>query len=278
MLSRILVNDKIDNDYAKEKFKFILQHNLKSMTKINVLIVDDELYGRENLALIVEQNMNDLGALFKASSITEASKIISNENINLVFLDIRLQEEIGFDLLDNFPNRDFAAIVVSGYDQYGIVALKYGVVDYVLKPINHDDLLVAIDKAKEHLRIVEKQKKSNLPAKVGKLKISTLNGFHLIDIIDIVHLESDSNYTNIYLKDGKKLVVSKTMKDFEPYLNESDFFRIHRSHIINLNFVTGYQSKDGGYVLLTDNSQVEVSRSRYKDFIDIISNRFNSIS
>lgn len=278
MLTRLLVNDKTVNDYTKEKFKFIAKQNIKSMDKMNVLIVDDELYGRENLALIIEQNLDDLGLLFKASNIEEATRILTNERINLVLLDIRLQEEIGFDLLDNYPNREFATIVVSGYDQYGITALKYGVVDYILKPINHDDLLIAIGKARDYINGVEKQEKSSQGAKIGKLKISTLNGFHLIDIHDIIHLESDSNYTNLYLTGGRKLIVSKTMKDFEPYLNESDFFRIHRSHIINLNFVTGYQSRDGGYVTLSDNSQVEVSRSRYKEFIDIISTRFNSIT
>lgn len=262
--------------YNDEKQKFT--KDTKPMKKYKALILDDELYGRENLALMIENCFADIEIIAKVESVESAVKVLQKSTPDILFLDIRLENGIGFDLLDQFPEKKIATIIVSGYDQYGVTALKYGVVDYILKPIHMDDLTLALNKAKKFIVDVEQKPLQMLSGGVDKLKISTFNGFSLIEIKDILRLESDSNYTNVYLMDGNKLVVSKTMKEFEPYLDELNFFRIHRSHIINVNFVKGYNSKDGGYVVLKDESMVEISRSKHKEFMEFISQKFNSIS
>lgn len=245
------------------------------MKKYKALILDDELYGRENLALMLETKFDDIEIIGKVESIEEAIEIFQKVKPNIVFLDIRLENNIGLELLEQFPLHTFATVVVSGYDEYGITALKKGVVDYILKPIHIDDLDKAIIKAK---LFVDQYISKTPSTDIEKLKISTYNGFSLIEIKDIVRLESNSNYTYVYLSDGNMHVVSKTMKEFEPYLDKSTFLRIHRSHIININFIKGYNSKEGGYAVLKDESMIEISRSKHKEFMDFISQKFNSIS
>lgn len=272
-----LKENSLQVSYSDEKLRFS-KNKQPPMKKFKTLILDDEVYGRENLSLVIETHFEELEIIGKAADVQEAVEIIETKNPDILFLDIRLENEIGFDLLDRFSDKKIAVIIVSGYDQYGITALKYGVVDYILKPIHEEELKKAVEKAKlfsnDFLNAPHKSDKRE----VDKLKISTSNGFTLIEIKDILRLESDSNYTRIYMVDGSKLVVSKTMKEFEPFLSEAVFFRIHRSHIINVNFVKGYHSKDGGYAVLKDESMIEISRSKHKEFMDFISNTFNSIS
>lgn len=247
----------------------------------NILIVDDELYGRENLALYIVNYLKEKVKIFKASNLNEAQKILNTENIHILFLDIRLEREFGFNLLDLYPERQFATIIVSGNNQYGITALKYGVIDYVLKPYGMKELYGAIDRAINYLN----KSKSNIKNDSNKqlysyperLKVNTLSGFYLIESNQIVRLESNSNYTKIFLHSQDNLLVAKTLKDFEPFLNPLHFFRVHRSHIVNLNFVNGYSSKDGNFLLMSDGNQVEIARSRYKEFLDIISRKFGTI-
>jgi two-component system LytT family response regulator len=270
-----LGKQKLQVNYADEKIKFIKTNLMK---KYKALILDDEVYGRENLALMIETKFEDVEIVGKAESVEDALVILQQTKVDIVFLDIRLENSIGFELLENLPQRNFATVVVSGYDEYGITALKHGVVDYILKPIHIDDLDKAMIKAKLFVDHLETKPPRPMNTGVDKLKISTFNGFSLIEMKDIIRLESDSNYTQVFLTDGSKLVVSKTMKEFEPYLNEDTFFRIHRSHIINVNFVKGYNSKDGGYAVLKDESMIEISRSKHKEFMDFISQKFNSIS
>ncbi len=262
--------------YEKEKLKFSTKD--KSMKKYKALILDDEIYGRENLALMIETRFEDIEIIGKVASVEEALDVIQKIVPDIFFLDIRLENGIGFDLLDKYPHKNIATVIVSGYDEYGVTALKYGVVDYILKPIHVEDLDGAITKARTFIDSLDKRVETGKNKGVDKLKISTFNGFSLIEIKDIVRLESDSNYTSIFLLDGNKLVVSKTMKEFEPYLDESVFFRVHRSHIINVNCVKGYNSKDGGYVVLKDETMVEISRSKHKEFMEFIAQKFNSIS
>lgn len=263
-------------NYIEEKLKFSKKRML--MKKYKALILDDEIYGRENLALMVETRFDDIEIIGKAASIEEALEILQKATPDIIFLDIRLENGIGFDLLDKYPDKNIATVIVSGYDQYGITALKYGVVDYILKPIHIEDLEIAVSKAKLFVDSIGKRIERTLNKGVDKLKLSTFNGFSLIEIKDIVRLESDSNYTSVFLSDNSKLVVSKTMKEFEPYLDESVFFRVHRSHIINVNCIKGYTSKDGGYVVLKDETMIEISRSKHKEFMEFISHKFNSIS
>ncbi len=269
-------DEKLQVTYTDEKLRFA--KNNRFMKKYKALILDDEVYGRENLALMLETRFEDVEIVGKASDVEEAEEIIQKIVPDILFLDIRLENGTGFDLLDKFPEKNIATIIVSGYEQYGITALKYGVVDYILKPIGEEELKKAVGKAKlfnsNSITDIKKEGKKE----VDKLKISTFNGFTLIEIKDILRLESDSNYTQVHLVDGSKLIVSKTMKEFEPFLSEDSFFRIHRSHIINTNFIKGYNSKEGGYVVLKDDSMVEVSRSKHKEFMELVASRFNSIS
>lgn len=242
------------------------------------MIVDDEKYGRENLALLLESRFPEIDLVARAENLQEARQYLDELHPDIVFLDIRLEDELGFDLLEGLDHKDFATIVVSGYADYGITAVKFGVADYVLKPINSDDIAVALNRAKEHLARMRQSKTTLAPPKTDRLKLATFQGFFLIQVADILRLESDSNYTTVYMVNGEKHVVSRTMKEFEPFLDEAMFFRIHRSHIINTAFIKGYTNKDGGYVVLSDDTHVEISRSRIREFMDFVNQRFGSLS
>jgi two-component system LytT family response regulator len=247
----------------------------------NYLIVEDEFLGAENLKILLQRIDNEHSNIFHAESIQKAEKILREHEIDIVFLDIKLRNELGFDLLKKIKNKKFATIIISGDNQYGITALKYGVIDYILKPYDSKELKEAIIKAKQflatHKELETKKIENTYP---DKIKISNMHGFLLLNIEDIIRLESLGNYTKIiYYKQGQTVetIISKTMKLFEPMLDPNIFFRCHRSHIINLKLVEEYNTKDGSYILLKNNDRVDLSRYKINEFVEIINKWYESL-
>jgi two-component system LytT family response regulator len=241
-------------------------------------ILDDELYGRENLAFMLAEFFPEIKVIGKFSNIPLAETAIQHQVPHILFLDIRLENSLGFEFLDRVAEKPMATVIVSGYDDYGIVALKYGVVDYILKPIHEEEFKKAVKKAITFVNNTQLLAKGLPQVKSSKLKIPTSVGFTLVEINEIKRLQSDGNYTNIHLIDHSVLVVSKTMKEFEPFLDKMTFYRVHRSHIINLDYIKGYLARDGGYVVLSDDSLIEISRTKHKEFMELVAQKFNSIS
>lgn len=230
------------------------------------IIVDDEKNGAEALKLLLEQNCPGMKIIDVVYSAESGIDSIRNNEPDIVFLDIEMPTGTGFDVINSTLDKNYEVVFTTAYSQYAIKAFKTHAIDYLLKPIDIDELVSAVEKVKK--RFLEKKKNNELNSLVGKMvipnkKISvpTVEGIIFITVEDIIHLESDSNYTNIFLKDGKKVLVSKTLKSFESQLVNCNFLRVHSAHLINLSEVEKYIKGDGGTLILKNKASIPVSRA-----------------
>lgn len=244
--------------------------------KIKTLIVDDESSGREILSTLLNRNCPEAEITGMASSADEAERMIKESLPQLVFLDINMPKVGGFELLKRLDAIHFEIIFVTAHDDFAIKAFKYAAVDYLLKPVKIDELKNAFEEAKKRIELKTDHERINfLLDKVspvqktsnGKLILPTLHGYDLITISNIIRCESEANYTRFYFKDNKSQLVSKTLKEFENILAENNFFRVHRSHMINMDCITGYIKGKGGEVKMSDGSVIEVSREKKEELL-----------
>jgi two-component system LytT family response regulator len=232
--------------------------------KLTAIIVDDEIFGRENLKKIIENYCLEIEILGCADSVVNAKKLVSLHNPEIVFLDINMPVLDGFDFLEEYEERNFMAVFVSAHEEFGINAVKAGAVDYLLKPVNIKELKQTVNKL---LVIKNKKIKSETVLEADKLVLPTAHGFNVFMYNDIVRLEAEGCYTNVIIKGGKKRIVSRTLKDFEDTLPKDKFFRIHKSHLINMMYIKDYSKFSGNIVTMTDDSKIELSRRRTPEFI-----------
>lgn len=241
---------------------------------IKAIIVDDEPKGRLALQEKIKAYCPAIEIIGQADNGLEAITLIDTLKPELLFLDIEMPRMNGFEMLGKLKEKSFYIIFTTAYDQYAIQAIKYAAFDYLLKPVDIEELKTAINKIettsenqfKAQLKLL--QENLALPVKkLQKLAIPTLDGILFLDIHNITHLEANSNYTSIYMADKTKIIASKTLKEFSELLPGDKFFRTHHSHIINLNFIKRYIKGDGGQVELTDGTYIEVSRRNKEDFI-----------
>ncbi|RPI19878.1 MAG: DNA-binding response regulator [Ignavibacteriae bacterium] len=239
------------------------------MTKIRTIIIDDEAPGRENLKIMLNDYCPDIELVGEASSAVEGMKLINSLKPKAVFTDINMPIINGFDMLETISKRDFSVVFVTAHSDYGIQALKAGAVDYILKPICVKELQLAVKKLVDTY-LYKKDDIKSYSDETRKLKVPQFQGFTLLDQADIVRLEADNNYTKIYVCRNPLIIASKTLKDFEFQLDRNAFLRIHKSHIINLNYLKEYTNLDGGYAIMCDNTKLEISRRRLNDFLEKI--------
>lgn len=248
---------------------------------IKALIVDDEGNARETLKMLVEQHTSNVEIFGMADSAETAYKMINELQPDLVFLDVEMPKGNGFDLLEHFDKVNFQVIFTTAYGHYAIKAIKFSALDYLLKPIDIDELRMAIDKVREH--IAEQRNESENESiktlienlnntSMRKIAIPDLEGITFVDIDDIIRCEADRNYTCIHLQNGRKLLSSKVLKEYEKLFTDYQFIRLHNSHIINLRHVKRYIKGEGGTVIMSDESSVDVSRRRKSEFLERLSN------
>ena len=245
---------------------------------LHALIVDDEEYSRKSLYFLLQENCPEITIGGIAGSVAEARKIIEENAFDLVFLDIAMPKENGFELLPVIEEHNILVVFITAFDQYALKALKASAVDYLLKPIDIVELRVAVQKSiarKEAMRSSGELTNPSLNTlsenlnnrnKIDKITLPHTHGFHIIDTSNIFYIEADSNYSVFHLRDGGKLVISKPLKEFEDILHTADFARIHKSAIINLNYVVSYSNKHGLEVILENNITLPVSRRRSAEF------------
>ena len=246
---------------------------------IKAIIVDDELGARESLSKMIEKNCKQIEVVAKVDSMLSAFEAITNKEPDLVFLDIEMPNGNAFDLLEKFKSINFNIIFTTAYDHYAIKAIKFSAIDYILKPIDPEELITAVKRFEEHRGqkdSLDKQFKTLLSNvrpenKLKKVGIPDGDGLIFINLSDIIRCDSDGNYTFFILTTGKKIIASRTLGEYEQMFADENFFRIHRSHLINLEHVKKYIKGEGGYVVMTDNSQVEVSRRNKTDFLEKLS-------
>ncbi len=234
------------------------------LTKLTAIIVDDELYGRENLKKIIETYCLEIEILGCADSVVKAKELEAIHNPDVVFLDINMPILDGFDFLDEYDDRNFMVVFVSAHEEFGINAVKAGAADYLLKPVNIKELKQTVKKL---LLMKNKQIKVETAHESDKLVLPASHGFNVLVIDDIIRFEADGCYTKVIFKDGKSTIISRTLKDFEETVPKEKFYRIHKSYLINLKYVKEYSNIDGNFVTMTDGSRIEISRRKAPEFI-----------
>jgi two-component system LytT family response regulator len=245
---------------------------------IDAILVDDETAGLEALQLAIEKYCPDIAIKGIYNKPEDALAGIRKINPNLVFLDVQMPQMSGFDLLQQLSPINFEVIFVSAHDQYAIKAIRFSALDYLLKPVDVEDLMHAVNRVKERqsrtMNTYQFQSVlNNIQLKSGrveKLAVPTLQGIDFFNTQDILYCKAEGSYTQIILKNNQQALVCKNLKDFESLLAESGFFRVHHSYIINLAHVEKYVRGEGGYVVLTENHHVDVSRRKKEEFLGLL--------
>jgi two-component system, LytTR family, response regulator len=241
---------------------------------LKTLIVDDEKDAVNFIDSLVKEYCPALEVIGTAFSVADALEIIKREQPGLVFLDVEMPHGSGFDLLAQFPVKTFDVIFITAFNHYAIKAIKFSAVDYILKPININEFIQAVEKVL-HKRTQEFSRNSDYFALLENLKttvparlaIPTSDGMEYLNTRDIIRIEADRSYTWFFLVDKRKVLVSRNLKEYQELLNDRGFFRTHNSHLINLIHVKKYIRQDGGSIAMVDGSQVPISRTRRDLFL-----------
>ena len=247
--------------------------------KYNAIIVDDETGPRESLEQLIKKHCKSINVVFMADGVESAYQSITELQPDLVFMDIEMQTGNAFDLLEKFDSINFDIIFTTAFNHYAINAIRFSALDYLLKPIDPEDLRLAVgrfEKKKQDEALLNSKFQnllSNIQSEGRNKKIGIPDGDSLIfiDINDLIRCHSDGSYTSFHLTSGKKLLASKPIGEYEDLLQDEGFFRIHRSYLVNLNHIKKYVKGEGGYVVMSDGSEVEVSRRKKNDFISVLS-------
>lgn len=246
------------------------------MQQIKALIIDDEVNNCENLKNILAKYCPEVEVQAMGYSAIEGMELIQTHKPELVFLDIQMPDGTGFDLLEKIPDPDFKVIFVTAYNEYAIKALRISAIDYLLKPVDILDLKAAVSKALEGKMNEEKEAIENYISNISrengerKIALPTAERILYVVISDIIRFQGESNYTHVYLASGKHVLVSRTLKEYEELLTENGFIRTHQSHMVNEKHVKSYEKQDGGYLELTDGSQVGISRQRKEHVLTLL--------
>lgn len=246
---------------------------------IRCVIVEDEEIARKVLKSLLAQYCQDVMVCAEADDIVSGKAMIESFRPDLVFLDIEMPGGSGFKLLSSVDNADFEVVFITAYEQFAIKAIRHDALDYILKPIDPKELVAAVEKVKEskYKKTLKKQYDNllkNLDPEqlvVRKISISTTDKIHLINVDDMIRCESDNYYTIIFFKDGSNLLVSKTLKDMEQKLEEYDFVRTHKSHLVNIRCIRNF-IKDEMMVVMTDGTKVPVSKRKKERILEVINN------
>jgi two-component system LytT family response regulator len=237
---------------------------------IKAILIDDEVHCLNSLSILLNDYCPGVQVMERCLSAKQGLMAIGKHNPSLVFLDIEMPVMNGFELLEQFTDIPFAIIFTTSYDQYAIKAIRFSALDYLLKPVDPKELIAAVQKiqTQKYLPVPEQfqmlmNKMKYKDGGINKIAIPTSEGFELIPVEQLIRCEANDNYTHIFLKKNTKIVACCTLKDIEEYLQDfSSFFRVHHSYLVNLNEVNKYVRGEGGYLIMSDGSTVNVSRSR----------------
>lgn len=242
------------------------------MQTYKTIIIDDEENSRNNTKSMLANYCPEIEVVAEASSGMEGKKLIQDLKPQVVFCDINMPGMTGLEMIDGLVHRDFCLIFLTAYSEHGINAVKAGAIDYLLKPLILSELQGAVKKVVQYY---EQKGITNTSAPNDKnlVLINHSKGFTLIDFKDIIWLEASDNYTNLFLNSGKKIVASKTLKEFEAILPSNVFFRIHRSSLINIDYIKEYSNAEGGTIIMADGTNIQVSKARSQEFSEFIKTR-----
>ncbi len=243
---------------------------------IKAILIDDIEQARVTLRKDLAVYANDVEVIAEAGGVVEGARLLKTLKPDVVFLDIQMQDGSGFDLLDILPEIPFRIIFITASDAHAIKAFRYAAIDYLLKPVDPDELVAALDKLR-HQKINESEKYRLLNDSLksaGKvqtrLALHTQDKIHVVNIADIIRCESNINYTEFFFTGDKKLLVTKTLKEFEDLLLSHGFYRVHQSHLVNTKFIKEFIKADGGYLLMNNGAQVPVSTRKRAQVVEML--------
>ena len=248
---------------------------------LKTIIIDDERQARIALRQEIEFNCPGIEIIAECDDVRSGVSTINSLKPELVFLDIQLTDGLGFDILEKVKDQRFKIIFTTAYSEYALKAIKFSALDYLLKPIDGEELKTAIQRLENksqdsfNLQIQNFFQNQRLQNPNKRIALNTAEGIHLHELQNIVRCTSEGNYTQFFFTDGKKLLIAKTLKETEELLSNYNFERIHKSHIINLDHMKSYLNKDNGYVVMSDNSQITVSQRKKPNLLSIL-NSYNN--
>ena len=244
---------------------------------LNCVIIDDEGKARRILEAILKEHCPELQVVATAEDVPSGVKIIQKHNPDIIFLDIEMPGYTGFQLLEFFENPGFEVIFTTAYSEYALQAFQVSAVDYLLKPIQINQLKIAVEKAIRmhgNSQVIERLAalKENIEEKtLQKIALPVSDGLRFVPLKDILYLKADGSYTNIFLTDGNRILISKKIKEFENILSpRNNFYLTHRSYIVNLARIKNYIRQDGGYIVMENGEEVDLSRERKEEFQQLI--------
>lgn len=246
---------------------------------IRTIIIDDEEQVRSTTRYILGEIRPDVEIIGEARDVKTGIALLNSNKPDLLLLDIELPDGTGFDILERLGNIDFKLIFITAFQEYAVKAFKFSAVDYIMKPVSAHELSEAIDKV-VHLLQAELSLKLNtlisnnqaVKKNDKRLVLKTTDKIHILRLDQIMHLESDQSYCHFFLNDGQKITVSKPLKEYDELLCDYDFLRIHKSHMVNLEFIRRFDRAEGGYVIMKDESRIPVSFRKKDELLQILEN------
>jgi two-component system, LytTR family, response regulator len=249
---------------------------------ITAVLIDDDKHLREGLKALLQRYTNEINIIGEAENVKSGVETLERLQPQVLFLDIHLSDGTGFDILEqlakNKGKTSTHIVFITAHEQYALKAFKFSALDFILKPVDPEELQNTIAKIKEavgkstsfeHIDLLLE----NIRKKVDNFKriaLSTSDGIHLFEVSDIIRCEAKGNYTEFFIKNHKPLLISRTLKEFEEMLTEHGFERIHQSHLINLSYLKSYIKSDGGYVIMADNSNIPLAQSKREKLQELI--------
>ena len=241
-----------------------------------VLIIDDEKRIRDFVKRMIDSFNLDVEVFTDGENVETGIESINRIQPDIVFLDIQMPDGTGFDLLNRVKDKKFELIFITAFQEYAIMAIKFSALDYILKPIDEEELKTALQNAIDTVDFKKEDSQfealtHNLQTnQKRKLVLKTQESVHVVDLSEIIRCEADKNYTFFYLNNGKKILVSRTLKDFETLLSNHGFFRVQQSHLINLEYIERYDKHEGGSVIMKDGSAVPLSPAKKDQFFNML--------
>ncbi len=244
-----------------------------------VLIIDDENRTRSLIAKMIDSFGLDVATIPEGENVQSGIRAIEKHNPDIVFLDIQMPDGTGFDVIRSSEKRNFEVIFITAHEEFAIKAIKFSALDYLLKPVDATELKTALERA---LKAVDSNLKapsqfdalhSNIqPHEKRRLVLKTQESVHVVELDQIIRCEADRNYTSFFLRDDRKILVSKTLKEYETLLSTHNFLRVQQSHLVNIEYVDRYDKKNGGAVVMKDGSEVPLSPAKRELFFKRLEN------
>jgi two-component system LytT family response regulator len=251
------------------------------MSTWKAILIDDEERSRQTLRGLLTRYCPEVTVIGEADSVTQAREVLAKESPDVVFLDIQLPDGSGMDLLEQLPVRNFDVVFTTAYNEYSLKAFQYAALHYLLKPISHTQLRDAVSRLRrpatepdERFRVMQEQ----LNETRTSIVLASLDGFSVVEIDTVIRCEADSNYTRLFFTKEKPFVASRNLSHFEDLLNDAGFVRIHNKHLVNVKHVRQYHRGRGGFIEMTDGSQVEVSVRKKDEFLETLAKYTRGIS